>query len=263
MISSVSHRTPGETPHLTGQTYGYVRASTVKDVESPEAQAEIIATYCRRIGRRLDDVFSDDAPSGALPLAEREGGKGLLRAPHKGDHIVAARFDMMFRSSIEFGKTLRVWADLGVVVHFCDVPAGPLDPENPLTRHLIDLIVLFNASRSRGIATRCRAASDRLKAEGRRNSRYAPYGSRWERRGDLSYQVPDPDEEHLCIKAAQMRLEGCSWHQVRRYFAYEWKVKNRVGNQFGYTEIRELTFRGFELLRAVESLDGNPVGRRA
>jgi hypothetical protein len=150
-----------------------------------------------------------------------------------------------------------------VVVHFCDVPAGPLDPENPLTRRLIDVIVLFNASRSRGIATRCGAVADRLKAEGRRNSRYAPYGSRWERRGELSYQVPDPYEERLCIKAAQMRLEGFSWHQIRRYFAYEWRVRNRAGNQYGYTEIRELTFRGFELLQAAEPLEADPAARPA
>jgi hypothetical protein len=32
-----------------------------------------------------------------------------------------------------------------------------------------------------------------------------------------------------------MRLKGYSWHQIRRHFAYEWKVRNRVGNQFGYT----------------------------
>src|SRR5262249_49324596 len=139
MMSAISPVTSKGAPPSTGRTYGYVRASILGDVETPEAQAEIIATYCRRIGRRLDDVFSDDAPSGGLPLAEREGGKGLMRGLHKGDHIVATRSDLMFRSSIEFGKTLRVWADLGVVVHFCDVPAGPLDPENPLTRHLIDL----------------------------------------------------------------------------------------------------------------------------
>jgi DNA invertase Pin-like site-specific DNA recombinase len=247
----------------TSRTYGYTRASIIEEVESPEAQAVIIATYCRRIGRRLDDVFSDDAPSGGLPLSEREGGKGLLRGLRKGDHLVAARMDGMFRSFIEFGKALDAWAKLGVVVHFCDVPAGPLDPEDPLTRHMIDLIVLLNASRSRRIAARCRAVSDRLKAQGRRNSRHAPYGSRWERRGGLSYQVPDPYEERLCIKAAQMRLEGYSWHQVRRFFAYEWRVKNRVGNQYGYSEIRELTFRGLELLQAAGSLKADPAARLA
>jgi DNA invertase Pin-like site-specific DNA recombinase len=261
MPSSASHRTPGETPLPAGRTYGYIRASHDSEVEIPETQSKIIATYCRRIGRRLDDVFSDEAPSCGLPLAEREGGKALMRGLRKGDHIVAARMSGMFRSFIEFGKTLDAWARLGVVRHLCDVPAGPLDPEDPLTRHLIDLLVLFNASRSRRIAARCRAVSDRLKAEGRRNSRYAPYGSRWEKRGGLSYQVPDPDEQRLCIKAAEMRLEGFSWHQVRRYFAYEWQVRNRKSNPFGYTEIRELTFRGLELLRDAGAQEADPAAR--
>jgi DNA invertase Pin-like site-specific DNA recombinase len=256
MASAILPRATQDPKSLTGRTYGYVRATPVKDVKGPEAQAEIIATYCRRIGRRLDDVFCDDAPSGGLPLAEREGGKNLRLNLRKGDHIVAARFDLMFRSTIEFGKTLGVWAKLGVVVHFCDVPAGPLDPEDPLTRHLIDLLVLFNASRSRRIATRCRAVSDRLKAEGRRNSRFAPFGFKWERRGQFWFLAPEPNEQPLCIQAAKMRLEGYSWHQIRRYFAYEWKVRNRRGNQFGYTEIREMTFRGLELLKADGSLDG-------
>jgi hypothetical protein len=73
ILPVASKETP---PPTTSRTYGYVRASTVKEVESPEAQAEIIATYCRRIGRRLDEVFSDDAPAGGLPLAERQGARG-------------------------------------------------------------------------------------------------------------------------------------------------------------------------------------------
>jgi len=54
-----------------------------------------------------------------------------------------------------------------------------------------------------------------------------------------------------------MKLEGYSWHQIRRYFAYEWKVRNRVGNQFGYSEIRNMTFRGAELLEANRPRDGD------
>ena len=33
-----------------GRTYGYLRISTNPEVESPEAQAEIMAAYCRGIG---------------------------------------------------------------------------------------------------------------------------------------------------------------------------------------------------------------------
>jgi hypothetical protein len=38
------HRRSRETRPSVGRTYGYVRASNVEEVESPEAQAEIIAT---------------------------------------------------------------------------------------------------------------------------------------------------------------------------------------------------------------------------
>ena len=116
---------------------------------------------------------------------------------------------------------------------------------------------------SRRVATRCKAVSRSLRAEGRRNTRFAPYGFKWERRGQFWFLAPEPNEQRLCIQAAQMRLKGYSWHQIRRYFAYEWKVRNRRGNQFGYTEIRELTFRGLELLREAGSLEVDPAARPA
>jgi DNA invertase Pin-like site-specific DNA recombinase len=82
MTSAVRSPVTRDSQSIASRTFGYLRASTILDVESPEAQAEIIATYCRRIGRRLDDIFFDDAPLGGLPLAEREGGKRLLLDLH-------------------------------------------------------------------------------------------------------------------------------------------------------------------------------------
>ncbi len=68
MTSSASPRTSSDPPPLMGRTYGYVRASNLEEVGSPEDQARIITTYCRRIGRHLDGRFDDDAISGGLPL---------------------------------------------------------------------------------------------------------------------------------------------------------------------------------------------------
>ncbi len=263
MMSAVLPQAPRDLTTITGRTYGYVRASIIQEVESPEAQAEIIATHCQRIGRRLDDVFSDDAHSGGLPLPRREGGKKVVLNLRKGDHLVVARGYLMFRSFGELSRTLDAWANLGVVVHLCDLRVGPLDPESVAYRHLIELLLLFNSSRSRRIAARCRQVSDSLKAEGRRNTRFAPFGFRWEKRGQFTFLAPEPNEQRICIKAAEMKIQGYSWHQIRCYFAYEWKVRNRVGNQFGYTEIREMTFRGFELMQAAGALEADPAVRPA
>jgi hypothetical protein len=99
--------------------------------------------------------------------------------------------------------------------------------------------------------------SHALKAEGRRYTRYAPYGFTWEKRGGFTFLVPEPGEQRICPKAAEMRLQGYSWHQIRCYLAYEWKVRNRKGNDFGYPEIRELTLRGIELLHEAGHLDAS------
>lgn len=263
MTSAVPPSEPRVSTAIMGRTYGYVRASTIEDVESPEDQAEIIAAHCARIGRRLDDVFSDDASSGGLPLPEREGGGGLVRELRKGDHLVVARADLMFHSFVDLSRSLGARAEQGVIVHLCDSPVGPLDPESAPARLAIGLLAVFSGSVRRRASTRCRQVSDSLKSQGRRNTRFAPYGSRWERRGRLTVMASEPAEESLCLRAAELRLAGYSWHQIRRYFAYEWKVRNRQGNPFGYTEIRELTFRGLDLMRAAGRLDVAPAIRPA
>jgi putative DNA-invertase from lambdoid prophage Rac len=238
---------------ITGRTYGYVRASNLEEVESPEDQAGIIASYCHRTGRHLDGMFDDDALSGGLPLAEREEGKRLLLTLRKGDHIVVARLGRVIRSYIEFGDLLDGWAKLGVTVHLCDLPVMPLDPENTLCRQVIDMLVSFTSSRRRRISTRSKDACYYLKADGRRYARYAPYGFKWEERGRITFMVPDPEEQRICRKAAGMKIEGYSFHQIREYLAYTWKVRNRKGNQFGYEEVRKLVFRGGELMHAAEA----------
>ncbi len=240
-----------------GRTYGYVRGSNLEDVESPDDQARLIATYCHRIGRDLDEVFVADAVSGSLLTARRKGSRGLLPRLRKGDHIVVARSELLFRSCIELTRVLGECSKLGVVLHLCDLPVGPLDPDDPLSHHLIDFLVLYYGYKRGRIVTRSRDVSRDLEAQGRRNARYARYGFRWEKRGRLTFEVPDPDEQRICLKAAEMRLAGYSWHQIRRHLAYTWKVKNREGNEYGYAEVRELTFRGLELLRAAGSLEAN------
>jgi DNA invertase Pin-like site-specific DNA recombinase len=237
---------------ITGRTYGYVRASHLEEVESPEDQSGIITTYCHRIGRHLDGMFDDNSLSEGLPLSKREGGKRLLLTLRKGDHIVVARLDLLIRSYIEFGDLLARWAELGVTVHLCDLSVT-LDPQEPSSRLLIDILVSFTESRRRRISTRSKDACYYLKADGRRYARYAPYGFKWEERGRISFMVPDPDEQRICLKAAEMKIEGYSFHQIRRYFAYTWKVRNRKGNEFGYEEVRKLVFSGAKLMHAAES----------
>ena len=88
--------------------------------------------------------------------------------------------------------------------------------------------------------------SHQLKAEGRRNTRFAPFGFKWREAGPAHVPGPGAGRAGALHQGGGAAARGYSWHQIRRYFAYEWKVRNRVGNQFGYTEIRELDFGPFK-----------------
>jgi Resolvase, N terminal domain len=80
--------------------YGYIRASTDKQIASPETQRQIIEEYARRIGRTVDHCFVDPATSGKKALFERDAGKELSLTLKKGDEVIVARLDRLSRSFV-------------------------------------------------------------------------------------------------------------------------------------------------------------------
>jgi hypothetical protein len=58
--------------------HGYLRASTDRQVASPEVQEATMRSYCARNGLGEPRRYVDPDTSGGLPLAEREAGARLL-----------------------------------------------------------------------------------------------------------------------------------------------------------------------------------------
>jgi DNA invertase Pin-like site-specific DNA recombinase len=81
----------GQTPKV----YGYLRASTNKQVLSTEVQRDTIKGYV--VLNRLPEpvFFTDAATTSRIPMREREAGKELLSRLRAGDHIVIAKLDRM------------------------------------------------------------------------------------------------------------------------------------------------------------------------
>src|SRR5262249_58172755 len=93
-------RTKATTAARNQATVGYARVSTdqqVTDGCSLEVQAERIAAYCTAQGLELVALVREEAISGGVPLAEREGGADLLRliAGHGAGHVVAFKLDRL------------------------------------------------------------------------------------------------------------------------------------------------------------------------
>jgi len=235
------------------RTFGYACASIAAvRVESTALQRAAIEHRSQRLGQLLDGVFVDTAAGEDQPLHEREAGGKLCQVLRRGDAVIASRADRLGRSIAALDRVLQLWMNLGVTVHFCDLGGVCLDPANPGCRAMVRVIQSFAERQRRMVAVRCQKALAKRRANGERYCRVPPWGYTWKRRGRKMVIVEVPSEQQIMMVAAQMRCQGYSIEQVRTFFAFEWKVRNRAGREFGYREVRKMATRGAELLRALE-----------
>jgi putative DNA-invertase from lambdoid prophage Rac len=105
-------------------TVGYVRVSTVKQVdegESLDVQQRTIAGYALMHGLAVDQVFVERGVSGSKPLADRPQGAVLLAAIRPGDIIVTPKLDRMFRSALDALAVLGDLRERGISLHMIDL----------------------------------------------------------------------------------------------------------------------------------------------
>src|SRR5262249_42747719 len=115
------------------RVYGYIRASTDKQVASPETQRQIIVEYARRIGKAVNSFYVDPATSGKRPLFDRPAGHELVLDLRQRDTVIVARLDRLSRSFISFAQILDQWTKRKISIHLCDMPGGHFDPYNPMS----------------------------------------------------------------------------------------------------------------------------------
>jgi len=107
------------------------------------------------------------------------------------------------------------------------------------------LLVSFTEAASRMVTIRNRATAARLKVQGRRRSRIAPYGFEFRKRGGKSFLVPEPIEQAIRRRVLELNSQGYSIDQIRRYLAYEWKVRNRRWCLKRIERSKSLVYNGF------------------
>jgi DNA invertase Pin-like site-specific DNA recombinase len=228
--------------------YGYIRASDVPEIESAQAQQQMIENYCRRAGQEVHAHFVDASDSGKLPLDRREAGGRLVVDVRRGDHVVLARLDRLADSFLDAMLTLDSWVWRGIVTHILDIPGCCLYPGKPETRNAIAMTIAFAWYWRKMVGARVKESFAKMKKEGRRCSLHAPYGYRWERRGKKTFAVPAPEEQVILRRVVELEEQGYTLDRIRQYLNYDWKVRNREGKEFGSTEVRNMVVRGAEML---------------
>lgn len=111
------------------KVFGYGRASTDKQLASPEVQRFTIEKWFqeqKEIGKLEDfewgGFYCDPATSAKIPWFQRKGAQAMLVDAKPGDYIVAALCDRAIRSTLDACQCLEELSKFELKVKFLDNP---------------------------------------------------------------------------------------------------------------------------------------------
>lgn len=198
---------------------GYVRVSTQEQAaegHSLEAQAERLRAYCTMRGLELVEIVADAGVSASKPLADREGGAQVLaalrRRKHPIRHVVAVKLDRLFRDIEDCVKVVKAWTKVDAAMHLVDSHGSSLDTSSSSGRLFLALLAGFAEFERAQLGERTKAALDHLRAQGKRTTRWIPYGYRLASNGtDLEEH---PKERRVVELMRSLQADGYSVRRI-------------------------------------------------
>ncbi len=194
-------------------TYGYCRVSTAAQAsegESLDVQRRQLEGWAHMQGQRLDAVFVERGVSGSVPLVQRPEGARLWAGLRRGDTVVAAKLDRLFRSALDALQAVEELKDRGVALVLLDL-GGDISG-NGLSRLFLTIAAAFaEAERDR-----IRERVAQVKRDQRQRGRYLggriPYGFRVGAEGALE---AIPEKQAVIRRAGELRAAGAPLRAIQ------------------------------------------------
>ncbi len=233
--------------------YGYGRASTRKQEDSPEVQKEHIQRYATL--HQLGDVtvFIDSAKSGKVAWQDRPGGAALFGRLKPGDHVIIAKLDRAFRRLADCVVVLEQLERMGVKLHVVNLLGGAIDLSSPMGRFLIHILAAFAELERAFISERTKDGLANKKKRGVAHTHYPGYGYRWQKQvidGKwVKVKVRDDQERQVMasIVAWRMGSPPIGWEEITRHLNHNLKLKTKDGTAFTVERVRRLCKAELEL----------------
>lgn len=226
------------------KAYGYGRASTKKQVESPDTQKEMIKKYA--VFNNLGDVsfYIDAATSGKVAWQTRDAGKALFAQLRKGDHVILTKLDRAFRRLADCVTVLEKFERIGVKLHICNLMGGAIDLSSPMGRFMIHILAAFAELERAFISERTKDGLSKSKKSGKKYTRFPGYGFRWEKRTidgkSLRVRVAYPEEREVMKSIVGWRIQDgpLSWDEIRQHLTYNLNLKTKEGKLWDNNRIK-------------------------
>jgi putative DNA-invertase from lambdoid prophage Rac len=187
--------------------YGYCRVSTGKQVdegESLELQQRQLDGYAHMHGLKITKVEVEKGVSGSIPVQERKVGGALFAKLERGDILMAAKLDRLFRSALDALNVVALFKERGVALHLLDL--GGDIAGNGLSKLFLTIAAAFAEAERDRIRERIGQSKSDQKARGRYLGGIVPFGYR--RAGpDGGEIVPHEAEQEAIREMLRLRLE--------------------------------------------------------
>jgi putative DNA-invertase from lambdoid prophage Rac len=185
--------------------YGYCRVSTLKQAnegESLDVQRRQLEGYAHMHGLTLTEVAVEEGVSGSVPVEERPVGGQLFAKIARGDIIIAAKLDRLFRSALDALKVVESLKTRGVKLHLLDL--GGDIAGNGLSKLFLTIAAAFAEAERDRIRERIGQSKADQKARGRYLGGIVPFGFR---RGDDGELVSHEAEQEAIQEIVALRAQ--------------------------------------------------------
>jgi len=219
--------------------YGYCRVSTDEQAERGEglaAERERLKGKAAAMGVTLDHIYSEEGVSGSVRLGKRPEGAKLLAGLKRGDTIIAASLDRMFRNMPDALQTIDHLQRRDVGLRFLDIAEGA-DVRNGVGKLMLTVLAAFVEQERDRIRERVRTVKARQRAQERYLGGIAPFGYRvsGEKGDDDRRLVEEPSEQRIIRYAKQLRTAGRTLRNIQA------AVQKRYDHQISLDALARIT----------------------
>ncbi len=192
---------------------GYCRVSSVEQATSGislDAQESRLRAYCAAHGLELVRIDVDRGIS-AKAMHNRAGLQKALRALRKGDAggLVAVKLDRLSRSTRDVLDLVERADREGWALHSIE---ERLDTSSPHGRFVVTVLAGLAQMEREQIGERTRHGMAELRRQGKRTSRFPPFGFKW----SDGRRVQVPEEQRILKRILRHREQGLGKRRIAK-----------------------------------------------
>ena len=225
---------------------GYTRVSTTEQADDgksslPDQERQIRGLTMMRDAEAFA-LYCDAGVSGSTPLANRPEGSRLLAELVRGDTLVAAKLDRLFRSARDALECAEKFKRDGIDLILIDAGAEPVTGSGTSKLFFTMLAAFAEFERTRILERIADGKRGKL-ARGGYAGGLVPYGWRVEGAGRAAMLMPDPGEQVIVSEVIAARECGMTYQEIADHLNAR-DHRTRTGKPFIPTQIRRITLTG-------------------